>query len=258
MSDWENSESNNDKFLVSVVMPMFNASDTVRESVYSVLRQTHKNLELIIVDDCSTDSSYEIAEEMQKVDRRVNVIRLNKNSGAGFARNVGIEKSSGNYIAFLDADDSWTESKLEKQLLAANTSGAALVCTGYTIFNRNGQKKGNKQPPLWITHQDLLKSNLIGCLTALYSVDKIGKVYMPLIRKRQDYAMWLQITKKYGPAYCVQEDLAQYYILPNSISSNKFELMKWNFLMFYETQNYSLMFSLFFTLRNALIKIIRG
>lgn len=244
--------------LVSIIMPIFNVSETLRSSAQTVLNQTYRNLELIIIDDCSTDNSYDLAKEIQGRDARVQVLKLDKNSGAGFARNTGIYKASGDYIAFLDADDKWIETKLEKQLEAFDKTGAVLICSGYSIINSKGVNVGEKQPQEWITYEDLLKSNLIGCLTAIYDTTKIGKEYMPTIRKRQDYAMWLNILRNHGYAYCVQDKLAEYYLNPSSISSNKIEMLKWNFQMFNETQRFNKITSFILTLRNTIYKIIKG
>ena len=239
-------------------MPLYNAEKTLESSVRSVLNQTYSNLELIIVDDKSTDDSYKIAKAIQLKDERVVLIKLSNNSGAGIARNYAIEQANGNYIAFLDADDQWMPTKIQKQLEAFSKTDATLVCSGYTIVDEQHKWVGNKQPAEWVSYNDLLKSNVIGCLTAIYCVDKIGKVYMPTIMKRQDYGLWLNILKKHGPAYCIQEPLSQYHIQTNSISSNKLEMLWWNYKMFRTTQKFNIFVSGILTLRNAYIKLIRG
>ena len=241
---------------VSVVMPLYNAANTIRESINSVLRQTHSDFELIVVDDCSTDDGSKIVEDMARIDTRIKLIQLDRNGGAGVARNTAIEAADGKYIAFLDADDQWREDKLEIQLKAFKENQTALVCSGYVVVDQNYNKTGIRRPKEWITYDDLLKSNLIGCLTAIYDTDRVGKMYMPTIRKRQDYALWLNIVRTAGPAYCIHRELSQYYIQPNSISSNKLEMLRWNYKMFRDTQSYNPIVAAMLTLRNAVYKVI--
>lgn len=248
----------NFKNTVSVVMPLYNAEKTINHSIKSVLNQSYSDLELIVVDDCSTDYGLSIVENIAKKDHRINVIKLPKNEGAGVARNTAIEAAKGRYIAFLDADDQWFQNKLDLQIEAFKKNETALVCSGYTIVDTDYKKIGSKMPKEWISHSDLLKSNVIGCLTAIYDTHAVGKMYMPTIRKRQDYALWLDIIKKGGPAYCIQDTLGQYSIQKNSVSSNKLELLRWNYLMFRKTQQYHILTSIFLTAQNALYKIRNG
>ena len=196
--------------LVSVVMPMYNAENSIERSIKSVLAQSYSNLELIIINDKSTDKSLEIAQKIKLKDNRINILNLNKNVGAGIARNKGINFSKGNIIAFLDSDDTWNPNKLEIQIQAMKKHDVALVCSGYDVVGMSHKHISLKIPNQKITYKRLLRSNVIGCLTVIYDVKKIGKQYMPKIRKRQDYALWLNITKKYGPALCVQKALSTY------------------------------------------------
>jgi len=241
--------------LVSVVMPLFNAENSVHKSISSVLNQTYKNLELIIVDDCSTDASFGLVSEIAKSDKRVVLRRLEKNSGAGVARNMAILEAKGRYIAFLDADDRWYSNKLTHQIHIFKSSKVDLVCSWYDVVNSEYEPIGTRKPTEWITYRELMKENVIGCLTAIYDTQRIGKVYMPEIRKRQDYALWLNILKKTEKAYCIQRSLAEYYVQANSISSNKIEMLSWNYRMFRESQGYNIPVALLLTLRNGYQKL---
>lgn len=244
--------------LVSVIMPLFNANDTIENSVMSVLTQSYEEIELIIVDDQSSDNSFQIATDLASTDKRIKLLQNNVNSGAGITRNKAIAQAKGDYIAFLDADDLWYPNKLATQISTVMDLNVPLVCSGYDIVDFNYTNLGSKQPSEWLTYQDLLKSNHIGCLTALYSVKTLGKQFMPDLRKRQDYALWLNITKAYGAAYCIQRPLAQYYIQPGSISSNKFEMLLWNYKMFKTSQGFSPLQAAYLTFRNAYYKISKG
>lgn len=113
---------------VSVIMPAYNAEDTISASINSVLEQTHIDIELIIINDCSTDSTE--AEIKKYIDPRIIYIENKKNIGVSLTRNRGIEIATGNCIAFLDSDDLWEKDKIEKQLLYIH-SGYNIVCSNY-------------------------------------------------------------------------------------------------------------------------------
>lgn len=238
---------------VSVIMPAHNAAASIEKSINSVMKQTYFDLELLVIDDASSDNTLKIAEDLSIMDSRIKIISLSKNSGAGTARNHGIEQAQGKYIAFLDSDDLWLENKIEEQLKVFEKYDVHLVASAYQV--RNQKQLKHVRPEKWINHSTMLKSNRIGCLTAIYDSEKLGKRYMPSIRKRQDYALWLSIMKDTGPAYCVQSILAEYNQTPGGLSSNKFALLKWNYIMFRETQGYSAFKSTLYTLRNAINKV---
>ena len=233
--------------LVSIITPCYNAEKYIAQCIASVQKQTYSNWEMLIVDDCSTDHSVEIIETFQKNDERIKLIRLDLNSGAAISRNKGIEQAKGNYMAFLDADDMWMPSKLELQILFMQKNDYAFTYTSYEDIDETGHVLKLKRiikPQL--NYRDLWAANRIGCLTAVYDVKQLGKMYMPNIRKRQDYALWLTILKQ-PHIYCfgLNEVLSQKRILQSSISSNKLEMLYWNFRMFRNTQYYGIAKSLY-------------
>ncbi|TXD49139.1 glycosyltransferase family 2 protein [Polaribacter sp. IC073] len=242
--------------LVSIITPNYNSEKFIAQTLQSIRAQTYKNWELIIVDDCSTDKSLDIIETYSKTDKRIKVIRLNENSGAGIARNKAIEEATGNFIAFLDSDDLWHPEKLEKQLAFMVQKNYNLTYTSYNVFNEKDAEP-NKivlcKPTL--NYSQMLYSNKIGCLTAMYNKDNLGKIYMPEIRKRQDYALWLKILKKEERAYGLQEVLACYRDRSNSISNNKVEMLKWNWILYKKVEELSYFQSLFYVTSNVLNKI---
>lgn len=242
--------------LVSIITPNYNSEKFIAQTLQSIRAQTYKNWELIIVDDCSTDKSLDIIETYSKTDKRIKVIKLNENSGAGIARNKAIEEATGNFIAFLDSDDLWHPEKLEKQLAFMVQNNYNLTYTSYNVFIEKDAEP-NKivlcKPTL--NYSQMLYSNKIGCLTAMYNKDNLGKIYMPEIRKRQDYALWLKILKKEERAYGLQEVLACYRDRNNSISNNKIEMLKWNWILYKKVEELSYFQSLFYVTSNVLNKI---
>jgi teichuronic acid biosynthesis glycosyltransferase TuaG len=208
--------------LVSIITPSFNSLQYIKETIVSIQNQTYTNWELIITDDCSTDGTIEFIKKLSLSDARIKCYQLSKNCGAGVARNNSIRYASGNYIAFCDSDDLWTLDKLEKQLAFLEVNNLSFTCSAYQKIDEDGNKMGIFYPPEKITFNDLLKSCSIGCLTAIYDVSKIGKIYMPDIRRRQDYGLWLKIFKIIGSTEVMSTQVTAYYrIRKDSISRNK-------------------------------------
>jgi hypothetical protein len=244
--------------IVSIITPSYNSEKFIRDTMESVLFQTYKNWEMIIVDDVSPDNSNEIIEKYSKKDSRIKLIKLEKNSGPAVARNRAIQEAKGRYIAFLDADDLWKPEKLEKQIKFMEEKNCALSYSTYETMSEEGVLQNKYiNPPLKISYKDLLKSNYIGCLTAIYDIQKIGKVYMPNISKRQDYGLWLKILRKTNFAYGMDESLAVYRIRSNSVSSNKFKLLKFNYKLFKEHEGFSTLKSLYYLGWNVLVKVLK-
>ena len=223
------------KELVSVIMPTFNASKFLADSIDSILAQTYSNLELLITDDCSSDETCNILEEYAKKDKRVKVEYLKENYGPGVARNKSIQRAKGRYIAFCDCDDRWMPEKLEKQIRHMTKHDCALCSSSYLLCDENNNITGINISPSHITLGMLKRDNKIGCLTAIYDIHRLGhKFYMPAIRKRQDWALFLNILKECQICFCVTEPLAYYRHHSNSVSSNKMSLVKYN-VNVYET-----------------------
>ncbi len=223
--------------IVSVIMPSYNAERFINESIESILRQTYGEWELIIVDDKSTDNTARVIESYIQKDKRIKCILLEENSGPAVARNRAIKEARGRYIAFLDADDLWMPQKLEKQIAFMQKENIALSYTGYYRFEESAEEiKDEVIVPLKVNYHELLKQNIIGCLTAVYDTKIVGKVYMPLIRKRQDFGLWLVILKKVPYAYAINEPLAYYRMHYDSISSNKIISSQYNWKLYREVE----------------------
>lgn len=176
--------------LVSIIMPTYNCANFIDKSIESVINQTYKNWELIIIDDCSTDNTEEIVKKYIKEDSRIIYHKLPTNSGAAVARNHGIAMAKGSYIAFLDSDDLWAKDKLEKQLKFMKDNGYAFTFTSYAQIDENGNPNGviirAKEK---VDYNGVLLSCPIGNSSVIYNVDILGKFEIPNIRKRNDDAL---------------------------------------------------------------------
>lgn len=218
------------KDLVSIITPTFNSERFISETISSVLNQTYANWEMIIVDDCSSDKTLDIISKFANSDSRIKPFQLEKNSGAGIARNKALEFVAGKYIAFLDTDDLWKPEKLEKQIDFIKKNNLKFTFSFYECIDENGKSLYKIiQAPINLTYKQLFYCNFIGNLTGIYDASFFGKIPISSIRKRQDWILWLTILKQIRTAKPVPESLAFYRIRTDSISSSKTSLLKHNF-----------------------------
>lgn len=222
-----------EKPLVSIITPSFNSAKFIAETIQSVQNQTYQHWEMIIVDDCSSDETVSIIQEIANKDSRIQLIKLEKNSGTGIARSTALEKATGKFIAFLDADDLWKPKKLDKQIDFMKANNLPFTFSFYDCINEAGQPLNKRiEAPLHLSYQQLFFCNYIGNLTGIYDANYFGKISISSIRKRQDWMMWLTILKKIQFAQPVPESLAFYRIRENSISASKLDLVKHNFSVY--------------------------
>lgn len=236
---------------VSIVTPTYNGEKFIGDTIRSVLNQTYKNFELIIVDDCSTDNTRKIVKSFS--DKRIIYFRNDKNQGGAYCRNLAISKATGDYIAFLDGDDLWHKEKLERQLKFMLEKNASFSCTDYELIDENGQKLGIKvTSPKFITHRMFKMVDYAGCLTVMYKRSVYPDLAIPnTIRKRNDYALWLKLSEK-ANCYALQETLSYYRKSSNSISSGKkVKLLKYHAQVFSELYGFSFFKSWYYAFRNA-------
>ena len=212
----------NENVSVSVVVAAFNSAPFIEDTIESVCAQTYKNWEIIVVDDASQDSTCQIVKRWAKKDDRISLLRLSQNKGPAESRNLGIKAAKGRYIAFLDSDDMWLAEKLSSQIRFMQERKCALSHTAYRKIDVDGNLISDAiAVPETVTYEQLLSSNVIGCLTAMYDTRILGKLYMPNILKRQDYCLWLKITKMGFKGYGLNEPLALYRVRGSSVSNNK-------------------------------------
>ena len=248
---------NTKKPLVSIITPSYNTAPFIGETIESVLAQTFPEWEMIIVDDASTDNSPQIIRQYAEKDPRIKPVFLKENKGQGPARNIATDLAQGKYLAFLDSDDIWHPEKLEKHLTFMQQTGAVFSHTSYGFIDEQGNKifkdfHVSRKP---VTYKDLLKRNIIGCLTVIYDSSKLGKLYMPDIRRKQDYKLWLTILKKGYLSQPLNEVLSFYRIRKNSITSNKRNLFMEHYLFLRNHENLSIFKSIYYTLYWGVLSI---
>jgi len=236
---------------VSVIMPSYNSEKFIEESINSVLKQTYKNWKLLIIDDCSTDKSLDIITHYSLKDNRIKSLKTKENSGPAKARNIGIENATGIYIAFLDSDDLWHNKKLQIQIDFMEKNNYYFSFTAYERFFEKTNKRKIFNIDKSVSYLELLKTNSIGCLTVVYNAEKIGKRYFDSIAKHEDYVCWLKILKEFNTAHGIDEVLAYYRISEASFSSNKFKVMQYQWKIYREYENLSILKTIFYFLNYA-------
>ena len=212
--------------MISIITPMFNAEKYIAYAIQSVLSQTYQDWEMIIVNDCSSDHSLEIAEQYAKTDLRIKILNLTRNTGIASARNVGIANATGSYIAFLDSDDIWAKDKLSLQLKYMYDNGYSFTYTSCKLIDESGAPMHKiLKVRSSVCYSELLKSNHIACSSVMIDVNEIN-VSMPDLH-HEDYATWLGILKKGYIAYGIDPALTIYRVRKSSLSANKLKSLSW-------------------------------
>lgn len=215
---------------VSVVMPVYNGENYIRQAVESVKKQQAVSWELFIIDDCSTDGTARILKEYE-CDSRIRLIQNKKNSGVAESRNIGIRLARGTYVAFLDADDWWTEDKLAVQCRLLEQKQMVLCCTGRELMDPSGKSTGKIiHVPETITYEMLLKTNHIPCSSVLMKTEVAREFYMDHAELHEDYILWLRVLGKYGKVCGIDEPMLKSRMSEGGKSRNKIKSawMHWN------------------------------
>ena len=244
--------------LVSIITPAYNCANYIGTTIESVLSQTYSYWEMIIVDDCSSDNIEEVVLHYASKDSRIKYKKLEVNSGAAVARNVAMSMATGQYIAFLDSDDVWLPDKLSTQIQFMQENNYKFTCTDYEQIDETGRRLGK------IIHciekadyNRVLLDCPIGNSTVMYDVTQMGKFEVPNIRKRNDDALWLKMLKSEKFIYGLNQVLVQYRVRHDSISANKFQLIKYHWVLYRKIEHLNIMRSIFYILHWGVIKILR-
>jgi teichuronic acid biosynthesis glycosyltransferase TuaG len=227
--------------LVSIITPSWNVERLIGETIASVQAQTFSDWELLIADDCSTDNTAAVIENFATKDSRVKLIRQPRNGGPALARQAAIEQATGRFIAFLDSDDLWLPTKLERQIAFAREHRAALSYTGFRRINEDGSVTGRLiSVPASLTYDQLLRNTAIATLTAMIDRDISG----PIAMKNEgydDFCLWLDVLRPGHVAYGLNEDLARYRVRGVSVSSRPLRSAGWVWRIYRNVERLSLL-----------------
>lgn len=224
--------------LVSIITPVYNSEEYLEETILSVINQTYKNWELLLIDDCSTDGSYKIIEKYL-VDERMKYFKNKKNSGPAITRNIGLNETKGEYIALLDSDDFWKKDKLKNQVEFMIKNNLNLSHGNYYFCNLKGEIIKNIKVTEKINYKTLLKENQFKTMTMMIKKEILENVRFQNI-KHEDFAFFLDILKKIDFSLAdIDKDDSFCRIGKISVSSNKLKsaIWTWNIYRKYEKLN---------------------
>ena len=211
-----------DNNLVSVIIPVYNSERYIERTINSVLNQTYKYIEIMVVDDCSTDKSAKIVHELQQNNNKIIYTKFKINQGVAVARNTALSLAKGRYVAFLDSDDIWYQKKIEQQLILMHDKHASFSYTAIEMINDNDAIiKAKRTVKEKVDYDLLLHNTMIATSSVVIDRGILGDFKMPLLRSGQDYATWLILLKKCKYAYGINETLVQYRVRNDSLSSKK-------------------------------------
>lgn len=235
--------------LVSIIMPSYNTESFIGKTIESVIAQTYKNWELIIVDDCSTDNTDKVI--MKFNDNRIRYLRNEKNSGAAISRNYALREAKGKWIAFLDSDDIWLANKLEEQILFMKKYNYHFSYTRYEEIGKKSEVLGREiSGPQKIGKKLMYAYCWPGCLTVMYDAEKVGLIQIEDLKKNNDYAIWLKVIKKCD-CYLFNEKLAKYRKREGSISNHTYiKLIKYHYILWHQGENKNCVISILLTILN--------
>ena len=244
--------------LVSVIIPYYKKKKYITNSIKSVLNQTYENLEIIIIYDDENQNDLDFIQEIKKKDKRIFIIKNLKTMGAGDSRNIGINNSKGQYIAFLDADDTWQNDKLNKQINFMKSNDYKITHTSYYIVDESQRIIGKRIARNFFTLNDLLKSCDIGTSTVILKKDLINdNVKFASLKTKEDYVLWLKLLEKNAKIYGLDEILTFWTKSRSSLSSSTFQKLIDGFRVYYKYMNFNYFKSVYYLIRlsiNFLLK----
>jgi teichuronic acid biosynthesis glycosyltransferase TuaG len=240
--------------LISVIIPYFKKKEFIFNCINSILKQTYKNFEIIIVNDECSDDSRLILKEIANKDSRIRVINNKNNLGPGLSRNVGIKKSKGKFLAFIDADDEWDDNKLKSQVYFMVKKKLLFTHTSYFIINDQNKLIGKFSVKKFIKYEDLINSCDIGLSTIMVSSKIKKEMNFCSLKTKEDYVLWLKLSKKYT-LYGINRFYTKWRNLNSSISSSVYRKIIDAFLVYYIFQKFSLIKSIFLVLNLSLFSI---
>jgi len=225
-------------------MPYYQKIDYVVNAINSVIKQTYQNYELLIVYDDLDEKDLKIIKQITLDNAKIKIIQNSKNLGAGISRNIGIKKSSGEILSFIDADDEWMPDKLEKQLNFLNLHNYDFVFSGYKKILKNKSLDIISKYD-FLDYQKLLLSCDIGLSTVIIKKKAIHDNLFPNLKTQEDFTAWLNITKNGYKAYNFKKILVKWNYTKNSLSSNLFQKLTDAFTVYKVYQNFSIIKSLY-------------
>ena len=234
--------------LVSVIIPYFKKKKYIADSLQSVLNQTHNNLEIIIIYDDPEKEDLDYLTSLISVDERIKLIVNNTNLGAGKSRNIGIDKSQGSFIAFIDADDQWMKNKIEDQLKYMLDNSINFSHTSYKIINEKDEHISSRRAKNFLHINDLIKSCDIGLSTVLLKKQILKSNRFPDLKTKEDFVLWLKLILDNVKMYGLDKNLTLWRKENNSLSSSTIQKLFDGFRVYNSYMKFNVFKSLYYLL----------
>ena len=233
--------------LISVIIPYYKKKNSILKTVNSVLNQIYQNFEIIIIYDDENNNDLNFINEIKNKDNRIFIIRNKKQMGAGNSRNIGINNSKGEFIAFLDADDTWKNDKLDKQIKFMKINNYEASHTSYSIINERHQVIGNRTARNFLKLKELLKSCDIGTSTVMIKRNLINNdVKFAPLKTKEDFVLWLKLLQKNIKIYGLNEILTFWSRSNSSLSSSTIQKLIDGFRVYYKYMNFNYLKSIYY------------
>ena len=233
--------------LVSVIIPYYKKKNSILKTVNSVLNQIYQNFEIIIIYDDENNNDLNFINEIKNKDNRIFIIKNKKQMGAGNSRNIGINNSKGEFIAFLDADDTWKNDKLDKQIKFMKINNYEASHTSYSIINERNEVIGNRTARNFFKLKELLKSCDIGTSTVMIKRNLINNdVKFAPLKTKEDFVLWLKLLQKNIKIYGLNEILTYWSRSNSSLSSSTMQKLIDGFSVYYKYMNFNYLKSIYY------------
>lgn len=231
---------------VSIIIPYFKKKDYINLALKSVLNQTYKNFEILIIYDDPSGKDLDLIKKYKNKDKRIRLIINKKNIGPGYSRNKGIDKAKGIYVAFLDSDDTWKKEKLKNQISFMKKNNLNFSYTSYNQINANGYKIKRILAPKFQTYESLLRDCKIGTSTVIIKKKILKKNFrFPVLKTKEDLFLWLQLSKKYD-LIGLNKVLSEWRKLDNSLSSSSIQKICDGFKLYYKYEGFNFFKSIYY------------
>lgn len=236
---------------ISIITPSYNSEKFIEQTMRSVFNQNFTDWEWLITDDASQDNTVQQLSEVN--DPRIVLTIVEKNGGAGHARNISLRKATGRYITFLDADDYWEPEFLSEMIEFMQKEKAELVYSNYARCDENlTPTLRDFEADKDVNFHNLLKTCRLSLLSSMYDSARVGKEYFPVGSKREDHVMWLNLLKKIKVGKPLPKTMAKYRMHPHSISRKKTNIIKDQYLVYKDHMKFSTLKSCYYTANWAL------
>jgi teichuronic acid biosynthesis glycosyltransferase TuaG len=233
----------------SIIIPYFKKKKYFKQTINSILKQSYKNFEIIIIYDDYDKTEIRFIKYIKSLDKRIKLIINSKNIGAGYSRNKGIDKSSGKYICFIDADDIWKKNKLLFQINFMKQNKYLATHTSYEIINTKNKVIGRRFASTLSDFNKLLTSCDIGLSTVILDKKILKKnIKFGKIKTKEDYVLWLRILKSKIIIHSINKIFTQWRDVPKSLSSSFFQKLIDAFKVYNQYMGFNYLKSIYFVL----------